>query len=107
MNESGGLALLLELADRLVRSWWTVIAGLCVGLAGGMRALDYLPQTYFASTKILVSPPTIPPDLVRSASGDDMAFRFAALKEEVLSRPYMLTLIEKTYGRQPSEAATE
>jgi polysaccharide chain length determinant protein (PEP-CTERM system associated) len=107
MNDSGGVALILELADRLLRSWWTVVAGLCLGLAGGVMALDYLPKTYDATTKILVSPPAISQDFVKSTAGDDMAFRFAALKEAVLSRPYMLTLIEKTYGPQRSPADTE
>ena len=107
MTETGGLALVLELVDRLARSWWTIVAGLCLGLAGSVLAMRYLPKTFDAATKILVSPPTISQDLVKSTAGDDMEFRFAALKEAVLSRPYMLTLIEKTYGPQKSAAETE
>jgi polysaccharide biosynthesis transport protein len=106
-NESGGMALVLELADRLVNSWWTVVAGLCLGLSGSLIALHYLPKSYDATTKILVSPPMISQDIVKSSAGDDLAFRFAALKESVLSRPYMLTLIEETYGAQKTPADTE
>ncbi len=107
MNETSGLALILELTDRLFRSWWTVVAGLCLGLAGSLWALNYLPKTYEATTKILVSPPTISQDFVKSTAGDDLAFRFAALKEAVLSRPYMLTLIEKTFGTKERSPAEE
>ncbi len=107
MTETGGMSLILELVDRLARSWWTVVAGLCLGVAGSVLAMRYLPKTFEATTKILVSPPTISQDLVKSTAGDDMEFRFAALKEAVLSRPYMLTLIDKTYGPQKTQANTE
>ncbi len=42
MNDTSGLSLILELVDRLFRSWWTVVAGLCLGLAGSLLALNYL-----------------------------------------------------------------
>jgi polysaccharide chain length determinant protein (PEP-CTERM system associated) len=107
MNESGGLATILELADRLLRSWWTVVAGVCLGAAGAMLALHYLPKTYEATTKILVAPPKIPQEFVRSTINDDMSVRIAGLKAAVLSRPYMLTLIDNTYGHQRSDIDTE
>lgn len=94
---------LLELAGVLLASWWTVVAGACFGLAGGMVALKYLPKTYRASTKILVTPPQIPQELVRSTVTDTMAARLATIQESMLSRPYMIKLIEQTYGLPKSD----
>jgi len=37
--------LLDELALPLVGSWWTVVAGLCVGLSAGIIAAEHLPPT--------------------------------------------------------------
>jgi polysaccharide chain length determinant protein (PEP-CTERM system associated) len=107
MSETGGLSMALELADRLLRSWWTVVAGLCLGLACSLAALQVLPKTYEAATKILIVPPKIPQDFVRNTISDDTAMRIASMKAQVLSRPYMLQLIETTYGKQRSEVEAE
>ena len=66
MSESGGLSMALELADRLLRSWWTIVAGVCLGSAGSLAALKILPKTYEATTKIFIAPPKIPQDFVRN-----------------------------------------
>src|SRR5215510_8621078 len=100
MSESGGLSIALELIDRLLRSWWTIVAGLCLGLACSLAALQVLPKTYEAATKILVAPPKISQDFIRNTISDDTAMRIAAMKAAVLSRPYLLQLIESTYGKK-------
>ncbi len=102
-QSDGKAAVILELAGVLLASWWTVVAGACFGLAGGMVAVKYLPKTYRASTKILVTPPQIPQELVRSTVTDTMAARLATIQESMLSRPYMVKLIEQTYGLPKSE----
>src|SRR5262245_49833587 len=100
MSESGGLSIALELVDRLMRSWWTIVAGLCLGLACSLAALQVLPRTYEAATKILVTPPKIPQDFIRNTVSDDTAQRIAAMKAEVLSRKYMTQLIEANFGKR-------
>jgi len=107
MTEASGMALVLEVADRLIRSWWTAVAGICLGLAGALIALHFMPRTYVAATKILVVPPKIPQEFVKSTVNDDFAVRIAALKDAVLSRNYMTKLIDKLYGGVHSEAAIE
>jgi polysaccharide chain length determinant protein (PEP-CTERM system associated) len=107
MSGSSGLAPVLESIDRLWRSWWTVVAGLCLGLAGSLIALHVLPKTYEATTKILVAPQKIPQEYVKNTINDDTALRIAALKDAVLSRPYMMTLIDRAYGHRASEAETQ
>ena len=107
MNGNGGFGPVLEVLDRIMRSWWTVVAGACLGLSASLIALHYLPKTYEATTKILVSPPKLPQEFVKSTINDDTALRIAALREAVLSRPYMMTLIEKAYPGGRSEAETQ
>jgi succinoglycan biosynthesis transport protein ExoP len=93
-------AVILELVDRVLRSWWTLVAGVSLGLAGAMTALHYLPKTYESSTTIFVAPQQIPQDFVKSTVTDDMSIRLAALREAVLSRPYLTKLVKETLGTQ-------
>jgi uncharacterized protein involved in exopolysaccharide biosynthesis len=93
---------IFEAGDRLLRSWWTVIAGVCLGIAGGSVALDYLPKQYEATTRVWVTPQEIPESLVRSAVRDDLTERLLTFRNAVLGQPYMEELIEKTFGDTPS-----
>jgi polysaccharide chain length determinant protein (PEP-CTERM system associated) len=108
VSEQGSpTSMAFELLDDVLRSWWTVVAGICIGLAAGVVAMHYAPKKYEASTKIFMAQPKIPTEYVRSVVTDDTALRLAAVKEAVLSRPYMLRLIETTFGAPESEEAAE
>jgi polysaccharide chain length determinant protein (PEP-CTERM system associated) len=96
---------LLDILDRVLRSWWTIVAGMCLGTAGSVCAMHYLPKIYQARSKIFVAPPKVPQDLVRTTVEDDMSLRLEALQQAVLSRPYMEKLIESEF--KPLFAATE
>jgi polysaccharide chain length determinant protein (PEP-CTERM system associated) len=99
--------MIFELLDRVLRSWWTVVAGVCIGLAGAIVFLHYAPKQYEANTKIFVAPPKIPEEYLQSVVTDDTQLRLEALKEAVLSRPYMLRLIEETFGLPATEEEAE
>ena len=107
MEEAGSLATVLEITDRIFRSWWTLVAGVCLGLAGAIVALHFMPKTYEAATKILVAPPKISQDFVKSTVTDDFNVRIAAMKDAVLSRNYMAKLIDKVYGKTHTEEEIE
>src|SRR6185503_481226 len=108
VSEQGSpTSMAFEILDDVLRSWWTVVAGICIGLAAGVVAMHYAPKKYEASTKIFMAQPKIPTEYVRSVVTDDTALRLAAVKEAVLSRPYMLRLIETTFGAPESEEAAE
>jgi polysaccharide biosynthesis transport protein len=100
MKSPSGNAVALEIADRIFGSWWTLVAGVSLGLASAMTALHYLPKTYEASTTIFVAPQQIPQDFVKSTVTDDMSIRLAALREAVVSRPYLTKLVKETLGTQ-------
>ena len=52
MKADPKIAMLMQLGDAVLRHWWTVVAGLCLGAGSAMITLNYLPKTYEASTKI-------------------------------------------------------
>ncbi len=101
------LTIALEILDRILKSWWTVVAGICLGLSAATGALFYMPKVYEASTTIFVVPPQMPDQLIRSTVTDDMSTRLSALREAVISRPYMVQLINQTYGEIKDEAQLE
>ncbi len=99
MTPTAKFTQVFEVADRVFLSWWIVVAGRRLGLAGGVVALHYLPKTYEASTTIFVAPQQIPQEFVRSTITDDMSIRLGSLREAMLSRPYLSKLIEQTFGK--------
>ena len=90
--------LILELGDRVLRSWWTVVAGACIGLACGVIALQHMPKVYEATTRIWISQQEISESVVRSTVKDDMALKLAAFRDAVLADEYMIELIKHTFG---------
>jgi uncharacterized protein involved in exopolysaccharide biosynthesis len=95
--------LVLELGDALVKSWWTVVAGLCLGLAAGLLALHVIPKQYQAGTRILVAPQQIPQNFVRATVTEDITRRMMILEEAKLTERYKRELIERTFGLPETE----
>jgi polysaccharide chain length determinant protein (PEP-CTERM system associated) len=93
---------LLEILDRVVRSWWTIVAGICLGTSCAVAAMHYLPKIYETRTTIFVAPQRIPQDIVRTTVVDDMSLRMAALAQAVLSRPYLERLIASEFKPAPT-----
>ncbi len=50
-------AILLEGLGKILKSWWTMVAGVSLGIAFATFALQHLPKTYQADTTVLVIPP--------------------------------------------------
>lgn len=103
MNQSQ----ILELLDRVLKSWWTVVAGTCIGVSLAIVALAYMPKTYEAGTTIFVVPRQVPERLVPGTVTDDMSVRLGALREALLSRSYMSQLISEVFGDVTTQEAEE
>lgn len=95
MSPEATKALILDLIQRILKSWWTVIAGASIGLAVAMVALNYVPRIYEARCVIFVAPQKLPKDFITLSGGDDMGFRLNALESAVLSRNYLVDLIDE------------
>jgi len=95
-------AMVLELADAVLKSWWTVVGGICAGLIGAVVALSLVPKWYEATAKIYVTP-EISRELGRPLVAEDMTRRMAALKEAVLTDEYKLRLVQRVYPQAEGE----
>ncbi|UCF69404.1 MAG: hypothetical protein JSV80_09075 [Acidobacteriota bacterium] len=107
MRQDQKATFFLEQIDRVKRWWWVLVVGPCFGLGAGIVAYEYLPKTYEATTRILVSPPQIDQEFVRSTVTDDMSLRLQSLHEAVLSRPYMQKLMQEVFGVPENQVARE
>ena len=95
--------MVFDVLDIFRRSWWTIVAGVCVGLAAGAIALHYMPKKYEASTTIWISKSQLPESVLRSTVSEDNLRRLLFFKSAVLEQPYMVELIERVYGLPDSE----
>lgn len=107
MAEENKLTRVLEIAGALLRWWGFAVAGGALGLAAGISAYYFMPKTYEGTTTILVTPSQIPLDFARTAVGEDMSLRLNSLKETVLSRPFLLKLIDDVFTRPTSSDELE
>jgi len=88
---------LLDLASTALRSWWTIVAGACLGLAAATLALDRIPPMYMATTTIWVSRQSVPDSVAKTEKFDEMSRRLVFFREAMLSDEYMVELIRRTY----------
>jgi len=91
-------ASLLDLVNTSLRSWWTVVAAISLGLAGGVLMLDYLPKKYEAQTIIWVSQQQLPESVARTTVSDEMSRRLVIFRAAVLKDEYMVELVKRTFG---------
>ena len=99
------LTLAFEVVDSLMRSWWTVVMGVGLGVAAALVSLQFMPKVFEASTTIFVGSGTLPDGLVPSTVSDDMRTRMAALRKAVLSRPYLEKIAGEHYMPLPTSDA--
>ncbi|GAC1663621.1 MAG: GNVR domain-containing protein [Candidatus Acidiferrum sp.] len=64
------------------------------GLLGLILSLT-LPKKYISQTVVLVSAPTVPEDMVKPMVTEPLSHRLASMKEQILSRSRLRTVIEK------------
>jgi len=95
-------ALFMELVDSVLRSWWTLVAGICFGLTGAVVAMGLVQAQYEATALIYVTP-ELSRDVARDTVSEDMTRRMLAVQNAVLGPEYMRRMIEATYGPVESE----
>ena len=97
--------LLLELADCVLRSWWTVVAGVCLGLAAALLSLQNAPKIFEATADINLSLEKLPPGLVADIVMADPETQLRELRRNVFSERYLDKIIADMFA--PPRTAEE
>jgi uncharacterized protein involved in exopolysaccharide biosynthesis len=106
-NPEANKAMLFEIGDAVLRSWWTVVAAVCIGLTVAMFALSTLPKRYMATARILVTPQSIPDEFVQTTVTEDLTRRAMLMQDDVVGDHYMSKLVERVWGPQDSEESLQ
>ena len=103
-EESGGLLVHLPAIIRQ-RLWWLIIpAILC--LIAGIAAAFLMPTVYRSTATLLVESPQLPEDISGEQTTDIVDQRIAKIRQQVLSRPDLIELIQK-HGLYIEERGSE
>ena len=106
-NPEANRALLFEISDTVLHSWWTLVAAVCIGITVALVALHTLPKRYMATARILVTPQSIPDEFVQTTVTEDLTRRAMLLQDDVIGNRYMTQLVERIWGVQDSDEATQ
>lgn len=97
----------------LRRRRWLLWIPAVVGLTGGYFLSLALPAKYTSHTVVLVEQPIVGDSYVKPVFSEDLNQRLASMKEQILSRTRLQSLVEKfglykkEYNRVPMEALVE
>lgn len=81
---------------RALRKYWWILPACILGLGAITVAVaTQLPKQYTSQTLVLVSRPTVAPDIVKPVVTEDLTQRLAAMKGQILSRTRLEPVIEK------------
>ncbi len=94
--------LALELLDALLGSWWTVVAGVCIGAAVALVVLRHTPEVFEAQATIAADVDKLPPGLVQRTVSDDLDIRLKELRSAVLSDENLHQVIVGEFREQSS-----
>lgn len=102
MTPEATKAIALDVAHKILRNWWTVIAGAALGLSAALLLIDHIPKVYEAKCTIFVAPQKLPTQYVQLTEIDDMNTRINAIADRVLSRPYLQDLVAQLAENVPA-----
>lgn len=98
MNREDQKVFLLDSVDYLLRSWWTLIAGLCVGITAALLVLHYTPRQYEATVTVDAYSEMLPDELIRPTVSSDTEVRLRQLRERVLAPAEVTALVVERLG---------
>ena len=86
---------LAQLPSIIWQRKWLLIIPAILGLIGAIAAVLILPRQYESGATLLVQSPTLPGDVIGTGSDSDLINRrIERLRQQVVSRPKLLALIE-------------
>ena len=84
--------LVLEIVDSVFRSWWTLVAGICLGTAAAIVALRFVPPVYEAGAEIHAATEKLSQGFVPETAADDPDIRLREIQEQVQSEAQLRNL---------------
>lgn len=76
------------------RKWFLIVPGI-IFLLAGIAAAFLLPTIYRSKATLLVEAPMLPQEIAEAPSADVVDQRIAKIRQQVLSRPELIELIQK------------
>lgn len=83
-----------------------LVISVILSTAVGVAAAFLMPQVYRSTATLLVESPQLPEDVVGTQDGDVVDQRIAKMRQQLLSRPRLIELIQK-HQLYPEERATK
>ncbi len=93
MEESNGIKLQDYWLIAQRRKWYLMIPAV-LGLIGGVIALHYLPESYKATALIVVEPPVVSSEFIKTM-GANTDERFGILRQEIMSRKFLEPILRE------------
>ena len=101
-DTQGGASFLPHLPTILWQRKWLLIIPALLALIGGIAAAFLMPVKYQSRAVLLVEAPLLPSDVVGDLSGSNVVDqRMARIRQQVLSRPQLIELIQRHGLYQP------
>jgi polysaccharide biosynthesis transport protein len=94
-GEEDGGNLLAHIPAIIRQRWLFLIIPTLLCLAAGIAAAFLLPKTYRSTATLLVESPLLPEDVAGTQDLDIVDQRIAKIRQQVLSRPRLIELIQK------------
>lgn len=94
-----------QLPSILWQRKWLLIVPALIGLVGAIAAILLLPRQYESTATLLVQSPSLPGEVIGTGSDSDLINRrVERLRQQVISRPKLLALIEANELYLPERA---
>ena len=108
MTPNQNRILLLELADVLLRSWWLLVAGACLGAVGAEAVLYFLQPVYESRAVVFANAARLPQGMVRMTVPDAPAeLQLGLVRGAVLTHDNIVSIARAQFERPPQPAVVD
>jgi polysaccharide chain length determinant protein (PEP-CTERM system associated) len=104
MKAQLGQLAVFELGDRLLRSWWTIVAGICLGISAAVLVLQTMPSVFEATARLSLNSKKLAEDYqVPSTVASDLETQLLTLNKNVTSRANLEPIVAKHFDLPRTE----
>ena len=89
---------LLESAETVMGSWWTLVVGVCLGLAGAVIVLHYTARIFEASATLSMGSEVLPSGVVKETVVADPEVQLQEIRRAALGEANIKEVISATFG---------